>query len=127
MWRRAVAWTSSSPRSPEAVRAAERVVLPGQGAMRDCMRELPDSGLRQAVLEAARAKPLLGVCVGMQMLLEHSEEQDTPGAGPDQRPRQAIRPGRQAPARRQPLQGAADGLEPGAPGAAAPDVGGRAR
>ena len=66
---------------PEAVRAAERVVLPGQGAMRDCMRELADSGLRQAVVEAAQAKPLMGVCVGMQMLLEHSEEQDTPGLG----------------------------------------------
>ena len=63
------------------VRAAERVVLPGQGAMRDCMRELRDSGLKQAVLEAAAAKPLMGVCVGMQMLLDHSEEQDTPGLG----------------------------------------------
>ena len=63
------------------VRAAERVVLPGQGAMRDCMRALSDSGLKQAVLEAAATKPLLGVCVGMQMLLEHSEEQDTPGLG----------------------------------------------
>lgn len=66
---------------PEAVRAAERVVLPGQGAMRDCMRELEDSGLQQAVLEAAASKPLMGVCVGMQMLLDHSEEQDTPGLG----------------------------------------------
>jgi glutamine amidotransferase len=66
---------------PEAVRAAERVVLPGQGAMRDCMRELTDSGLKQAVLDAARSKPLFGVCVGMQMLLDHSEEQDTPGLG----------------------------------------------
>ena len=66
---------------PEEVRAAERVVLPGQGAMRDCMRELADSGLKEAVLEAASYKPLLGVCVGMQMLLEHSEEQDTPGLG----------------------------------------------
>jgi imidazole glycerol-phosphate synthase subunit HisH len=66
---------------PEQVRAAERVVLPGQGAMRDCMRELQDSGLKEAVLEAAAAKPLLGVCVGMQMLLDHSEEQDTPGLG----------------------------------------------
>jgi glutamine amidotransferase len=66
---------------PEDVRAAERVVLPGQGAMRDCMRELHDSGLKDAVLEAAAAKPLMGVCVGMQMLLEHSEEQDTPGLG----------------------------------------------
>jgi imidazole glycerol-phosphate synthase subunit HisH len=66
---------------PEQVRAAERVVLPGQGAMRDCMRELADSGLRDAVLEAAATKPLMGVCVGMQMLLDHSEEQDTPGLG----------------------------------------------
>ena len=66
---------------PEDVLAAERVVLPGQGALRDCMRELQDSGLRDAVLEAAATKPLMGVCVGMQMLLEHSEEQDTPGLG----------------------------------------------
>jgi imidazole glycerol-phosphate synthase subunit HisH len=66
---------------PEDVMAAERVVLPGQGAMRDCMRELRDSGLEQAVLHAAANKPLMGVCIGMQMLLDHSEEQDTPGLG----------------------------------------------
>jgi glutamine amidotransferase len=66
---------------PEDVLAAERIVLPGQGAMRDCMRELADSGLKDAVLDAAANKPLMGVCVGMQMLLEHSEEQDTPGLG----------------------------------------------
>lgn len=65
----------------DVVRAAERIVLPGQGAMRDCMRELKDSGLQDAVLEAATSKPLMGVCVGMQMLLDHSEEQDTPGLG----------------------------------------------
>ena len=68
-------------RRPDEVVAAERVVLPGQGAMRDCMRELAASGLKEAVLDAAARKPLLGVCVGMQMLLEHSEEQDTPGLG----------------------------------------------
>jgi glutamine amidotransferase len=67
--------------NPEEVHAATRVVLPGQGAMRDCMRELHDSGLKEAVLHAAANKPLFGVCVGMQMLLEHSEEQDTPGLG----------------------------------------------
>jgi glutamine amidotransferase len=67
--------------NPEEVHAAERVVLPGQGAMRDCMRELAASGMQQAVLEAAATKPLMGVCVGMQMLLDHSEEQDTPGLG----------------------------------------------
>lgn len=64
---------------PEEVQAAERVVLPGQGAMRDCMRELRDSGMFDAVMHAAANKPLMGVCVGMQMLLTHSEEQDTPG------------------------------------------------
>ena len=68
-------------RDPDEVLRAERVVLPGQGAMRDCMRELRDSGLRDAVLHAAAHKPLMGVCVGMQMLLDHSEEQDTPGLG----------------------------------------------
>ena len=66
---------------PDEVYAAERIVLPGQGAMRDCMRELQDSGLKEAVLDAAARKPLMGVCVGMQMLLDHSEEQDTPGLG----------------------------------------------
>jgi imidazole glycerol-phosphate synthase subunit HisH len=66
---------------PEEVRAAERIVLPGQGAMRDCMACLHDSGLKEAVLEAAANKPMFGVCVGMQMLLDHSDEQNTPGLG----------------------------------------------
>jgi glutamine amidotransferase len=66
---------------PEEVFAAERVVLPGQGAMPDCMRELRDSGLQDAVLDAAASKPLMGVCVGMQMLLSHSDEGPTPGLG----------------------------------------------
>lgn len=73
---------------PEQVRAAERVVLPGQGAMPDCMRELTDSGLEESVREAADGKPLFGVCVGMQMLLDHSQEgrkndagRGTPGLG----------------------------------------------
>lgn len=66
---------------PEEVRAAERIVLPGQGAMPDCMRELRDSGLQQSVLEAAAAKPLFGVCVGMQMLLDRSHEGPTDGLG----------------------------------------------
>lgn len=59
---------------PDVVHAAERVVLPGQGAMPDCMRQLRESGLKEAVLDAAERKPLLGVCVGMQMLLARSEE-----------------------------------------------------
>ena len=70
---------------PDQVYAAERVVLPGQGAISDCMRELRDSGLQGAVLDAAARKPLMGVCIGMQMLLEHSEEgpdgAGTPGLG----------------------------------------------
>jgi len=64
-------------RTPEEVMAAERVVLPGQGGMRDCMRDLHDSGMYAAVMHAAQHKPLMGVCVGMQMLLDHSEELDT--------------------------------------------------
>ena len=67
--------------SPQVVRDAHRVVLPGQGAMPDCMRELRESGLMDAVLDAAHKKPLFGVCVGMQMLLDHSAEGDTPGLG----------------------------------------------
>jgi imidazole glycerol-phosphate synthase subunit HisH len=66
-------------RSPEEVMAAERVVLPGQGAMRDCMRELHRSGMHAAVMHAAAHKPLMGVCVGMQMMLERSEEGPTEG------------------------------------------------
>ena len=70
---------------PAQVRAAHRVVLPGQGAMADCMRSLSESGLLESVLEAAATKPLFGVCVGMQMLLSHSAEghtaAGTPGLG----------------------------------------------
>ena len=53
---------------------ADRVVLPGQGAMHDCVRALAESGLQAAVLHAAAHKPLFGVCVGMQMLLDQSHE-----------------------------------------------------
>ena len=59
---------------PQVVRDAHRVVLPGQGAMPDCMRELRESGMLDAVMDAAHKKPLFGVCVGMQMLLDHSAE-----------------------------------------------------
>ncbi len=61
---------------PDAIRAADRVVLPGQGAMPDCMRSLRESGVQEALLEAARNKPLFGVCVGEQMLFDWSEEGD---------------------------------------------------
>ena len=64
---------------PEAIRRADRVVFPGQGAMPDCMRSLKESGLDAAVAEAARSKPFLGLCIGQQMLFEVSAEGDTPG------------------------------------------------
>jgi glutamine amidotransferase len=66
---------------PMEVRAADRVVFPGQGAMPDCMRELEASGLRGAVEEAARDRPFLGICIGLQMLFERSEEGDVAGLG----------------------------------------------
>jgi len=61
--------------------SADRVVFPGQGAMPDCMRQLEQAGLRDAVMRAAASRPLFGVCVGEQMLFEHSAEGDTPGLG----------------------------------------------
>jgi glutamine amidotransferase len=67
--------------NPEEVAAAGRVVFPGQGAMPDCMREMESRGLRPALIEASRSKPFLGICIGLQMLFEHSEEGDTPGLG----------------------------------------------
>ncbi len=63
---------------PAVVAAAERVVFPGQGAMPDCMGELDARNLRAAVLDAAKSKPFLGICVGEQMLFEHSDEGDVP-------------------------------------------------
>jgi imidazole glycerol-phosphate synthase subunit HisH len=66
---------------PVVVAAAERVVFPGQGAMPDCMRELDARGLRGAVLAAAKDKPFLGICVGEQMLFEHSDEGNVPALG----------------------------------------------
>lgn len=60
---------------------AGRVVFPGQGAMPDCMRELDARGLRNAVINAAKTKPFLGICIGLQMLFEHSAEGDVPGLG----------------------------------------------
>jgi len=66
---------------PAAIRAADKVVVPGQGAMPDCMRQLAASGAREAVLEATRGKPFLGICIGLQMLFERGEEGDTPGLG----------------------------------------------
>lgn len=61
------------------IAAADRVVVPGQGAMPDCMRELTERGLREAVIRAAAEKPFLGICVGLQMLFGAAEEGDSHG------------------------------------------------
>lgn len=66
---------------PDAVVRADKVVFPGQGAMPDCMRELHAHGLAEAVLETTRSKPFFGICVGAQLLFEHSEEGNTKGLG----------------------------------------------
>ena len=66
---------------PDVVARAARVVFPGQGAMPDCMREMDARGLRQSVLDAARGKPFLGICIGLQMLFEKSAEGDVAGLG----------------------------------------------
>jgi glutamine amidotransferase len=63
------------------IRSADRLVLPGQGAMPDCMGCLRESGLQEALLQAAREKPLFGVCVGEQMLFDVSAEGNTPCLG----------------------------------------------
>ena len=62
---------------PKVIAAADRVVLPGQSAMPDCMKCLDASGLREAVVAAARTRPFLGICLGLQMLFETSEEGPT--------------------------------------------------
>ena len=67
---------------PDDIDAADRIVLPGQGAMRDCMRSLRESGGQDALLRAMKTRPTMGVCVGEQMLFDESEENDgTPGLG----------------------------------------------
>ena len=63
------------------IESADRIVLPGQGAMPDCMRSLRESGVQEALLVAARTKPLMGVCIGEQMLFDGSEEGDAAGLG----------------------------------------------
>ncbi len=61
---------------PELIKAADRVVFPGQGAARDCMKAISDHHLNQAVLEAARSKPFLGICMGLQVLMAFSDENE---------------------------------------------------
>jgi len=61
---------------PAEIAEAGRIVVPGQGAARDCMAELNRLDLVEPVLKAAGEKPFLGICMGMQMLMKHSEEND---------------------------------------------------
>jgi glutamine amidotransferase len=68
-------------RDPDLLRRADRIIFPGQGAMPDCMASLAQSGLSEALCEAISQKPFFGICVGQQMLFEHSEEGDTAGLG----------------------------------------------
>jgi glutamine amidotransferase len=63
------------------IKSADRLVFPGQGAMRDCMSCLRESGLQEALIEASRSKPMFGVCVGEQLLFDWSEEGDTAALG----------------------------------------------
>ena len=67
--------------NPDVIAQAGRVVFPGQGAAPDCMREIEARGLRDVITHAARSKPFLGICMGQQVLFEHSEEGDTPCLG----------------------------------------------
>jgi len=67
--------------NPADIESADRIVFPGQGAMPDCIRELDARGLRSSVMHAASNKPFLGICIGLQMLFEHSEEGDAAGLG----------------------------------------------
>jgi glutamine amidotransferase len=68
--------------TPEAIVSADRIIFPGQGAIRQCMDSLDDIGLRQALLESLSSKPFLGLCLGLQALMDYSEEDNgTTGLG----------------------------------------------
>ncbi|MDO1510619.1 MULTISPECIES: imidazole glycerol phosphate synthase subunit HisH [unclassified Neisseria] len=66
---------------PEDVFAADKIIFPGQGAMPDCMGALQKSGLGEAVSDGLKNKPFFGICVGAQLLFDHSEEGNTAGLG----------------------------------------------
>ncbi len=66
---------------PDEVFAADKIIFPGQGAMPDCMGALQQSGLGEAVSDGLKNKPFFGICVGAQLLFDHSEEGDTAGLG----------------------------------------------
>lgn len=66
---------------PDEIYAANHVVFPGQGAMPECIQELDARGVHESVVNAAKTKPFLGICIGLQMLFDHSEEGDVKGLG----------------------------------------------
>ena len=66
---------------PDVVAKADKVIFPGQGAMPDCILQLDKRGLKESVIEAASQKPFLGICLGLQMLFETSEEGNASGFG----------------------------------------------
>ena len=98
---------------PAAVRSADRIVLPGQGAMGDCMKHLNESGLREEVLRAFSEKPVFAVCIGLQMLFEESEEGNSLGLGVFRGSQ--VSADRHENRVRRPAQGARNGLEPRLP------------
>ena len=67
--------------NPDIIHKSDRVVFPGQGAMPDCIREMDEKGLREVVLLSAKTKPFLGICIGLQMLFDFSEEGNVEGLG----------------------------------------------
>ena len=101
---------------PAVIADAGRVVFPGQGAVPDCMREIDARGLRQAIVDAARNKPFLGICMGLQVLFEHSEEGDTAVSGHPARHGGALSARGDARRAGQQTESAAHGLEPGSSG-----------
>lgn len=64
---------------PEKIMEADRVVFPGQGAARDCMKAISDHHVEKAVRHAAAEKPFLGICMGLQVLMQHSQENNGTG------------------------------------------------
>jgi glutamine amidotransferase len=64
-------------RDPKVIANADRVVFPGQGAIRDCMAQIRECGLESCIVDAAASKPFLGICIGLQALMASSDEDET--------------------------------------------------
>ena len=69
-------------RDADQIYKADKIIFPGVGALRDCMNELRTLGLDEVLRQCATTKPFLGICLGMQALLDSSEENEgTEGLG----------------------------------------------